>query len=107
MIPQDYISEWKKRVPWVQNYQVEQDLLISRALVETFSHPYLAERVAFRGGTALFKLHLQPLRYSEDIDLVQVDAGPIGPIMDAIQERLNPVPRRDRRVRFSMRTGQR
>jgi len=25
----------------------------------------------FRGGTALFKLHLLPARYSEDIDLVQ------------------------------------
>jgi predicted nucleotidyltransferase component of viral defense system len=57
----------------------------------------LAEHLAFRGGTALFKLHLPPTRYSEDIDLVQVEAGPIGPVMDALQERLNPwlgVPKR-------------
>jgi predicted nucleotidyltransferase component of viral defense system len=44
----------------------------------------------FRGGTALFKLHLSPARYSEDIDLVQKAPGPIGPVMDAIKEKLNP-----------------
>lgn len=99
MIPQDYISEWKKRVPWPHNYQVEQDLVLSRVLVEIFNHPIAADAIAFRGGTALFKLHLKPLRYSEDIDLVQVHAGPIGSILDAIQERLNfwlGSPKRDR-----------
>jgi predicted nucleotidyltransferase component of viral defense system len=55
-----------------------------------FNHPLLTEQLAFRGGTALFKLHLPPARYSEDIDLVQVQAGPIGPVMDALQEKLNP-----------------
>jgi predicted nucleotidyltransferase component of viral defense system len=55
-----------------------------------FSDSLIAESLAFRGGTALFKLHLEPLRYSEDIDLVQVQPGPIGPLLDAIQGRLNP-----------------
>jgi len=90
VIPQDFISEWKKAAPWSQNDQVEQDLIICRALVEIFSHPILADNLAFRGGTALFKLHLQPVRYSEDIDLVQVHPGPIGPMLDALQEKLNP-----------------
>jgi predicted nucleotidyltransferase component of viral defense system len=90
LIPQDFISEWKKAAPWSQNDQVEQDLIICRALVEIFSHPILAENLAFRGGTALFKLHLRPVRYSEDIDLVQVHPGPIGPMLDALQEKLNP-----------------
>ena len=90
MIPQDFISEWKKAAPWAQNDQVEQDLIICRALVEIFSHPILADNLAFRGGTALFKLHLQPVRYSEDIDLVQVHPGPIGPMLDALQEKLTP-----------------
>ena len=90
MIPQDFISEWKKAAPWSQNDQVEQDLIICRALVDIFSHPILADNLAFRGGTALFKLHLQPVRYSEDIDLVQVHPGPIGPMLDALQEKLNP-----------------
>lgn len=52
-------------------HQVEQELIICRALVDMYSHQPLAESLVFRGGTALFKLHLSPARYSEDIDLVQ------------------------------------
>lgn len=90
LIPQDFISEWKKAAPWSQNNQVEQDLIVCRALVEIFGHPLLADNLAFRGGTALYKLHLRPVRYSEDIDLVQVHPGPIGPMLDALQGKLNP-----------------
>ena len=39
MISGAYIKEWRQKVPWSQNYQVEQDLIICRALVEIFSHP--------------------------------------------------------------------
>ena len=97
MIPLDYITEWRVHAPWPELSQVEQDLIISRALVELYSHPVVAENLAFRGGTALFKLHLSPARYSEDIDLVQMMSGAIGPVMDAVQEKINPwlgVPRR-------------
>ena len=91
MIPRDYITEWRGQAPWVQDFQVEQDLIISRALVEMFSHRILKDAVAFRGGTALYKLHLRPpARYSEDIDLVQKTAEPAGPIMDALREVLDP-----------------
>ncbi len=90
MIPLDYITAWRIHAPWPQLSQVEQDLIICRALVDMYSHPLLAENLAFRGGTALFKLHLSPARYSEDIDLVQIKPGPIGPVMDAVQEKLNP-----------------
>lgn len=91
MIPRDYITEWRPEAPWVQDFQVEQDLVISRALVEIFSHPDLKDALAFRGATALYKLHLKPAaRYSEDIDLVQVKAGPAGRMMDAIREILDP-----------------
>ncbi len=91
MIPHDYITEWRKQAPWIRDFQVEQDLVIARALVEVFSHPVLAERLAFRGGTALYKLHLQPpARYSEDIDLVQLVPGPVGSMMDAFHEVLDP-----------------
>jgi predicted nucleotidyltransferase component of viral defense system len=86
-MPRDYISEWRAVVPWVQDFQVEQDLVISRALVEIYSHPLLREALAFRGGTALYKLHLKPAaRYSEDIDLVQTRAEPAGPVMEALRE---------------------
>ena len=91
MIPRDWITEWRSEAPWIENAQVEQDLVISRALVQLFSNPVLGEALAFRGGTALYKLHLKPpARYSEDIDLVQVNAEPAGPIMDAIRDVLNP-----------------
>lgn len=91
MIPRAHITAWRSRAPWATDAQVEQDLVISRALVDLFSHELLAREVAFRGGTALHKLHFDsPGRYSEDIDLVQVNAGPIGEVMDGVRARLDP-----------------
>ena len=90
MIPRPYVAKWQEQVPWKQFYQVEQDLVISRALVEIFSDEFLKENLAFRGGTALHKLYLNPAsRYSEDIDLVQIKPGPIKPIMQRIDEVIN------------------
>jgi len=87
MIPKPYIAKWQEHAPWKQFSQVEQDLVISRALVEIFSDDFLRENLAFRGGTALHKLYLNPApRYSEDIDLVQIKAGPIKPIMQRLNE---------------------
>ncbi len=72
-IPLDFIAAWRAWAPWIQSAQVEQDLVLSRALVEIFDRPELSEKLAFRGGTALNKLFLEPaVRYSEDIDLVQL-----------------------------------
>ena len=110
MIPTTNIIEWSRKVPWSEQRQVEQDLIISRAIVAIFSHPLLSEALAFRGGTALYKLHPgPPLRYSEDIDLVQIRAQAAGPVMDALHEVLNPwldKPRRKQgegRITFSYR----
>ena len=87
MIPRRYIEEWKEFAPWPENSQVEQDLVIERALVEIFSDPFLNENLAFRGGTALHKLFLKPqARYSEDIDLVQIKTGPIKPTLVRLRE---------------------
>jgi predicted nucleotidyltransferase component of viral defense system len=89
MIPQAYITEWNQQVPWKYIEQAEQDLVISRALVEIFSDEWLASHLAFRGGTALHKLYLQPQsRYSEDIDLVQVLAEPIKETVQRLQAAL-------------------
>lgn len=91
MIPRDYITAWRKEVPWVENFQVEQDLVISRAIVDLFSHPVLGKALAFRGATALYKLHLKPpARYSEDIDLVQIVAEPAGHMMGVVRGVLDP-----------------
>ena len=91
MIPAAFITEWTARVPWPNSAQVEQDLLLERALVAIYGHPLLARELAFRGGTALNKLFLNPpSRYSEDLDFMQVSAGPIGPMMKALREALDP-----------------
>lgn len=89
MIPQAYITEWRNKAPWPEDAQVEQDLVIERALIEIYADPFLKERLAFRGGTALHKLHLSPqARYSEDIDLVQITAEPFGPVIDRLRDSL-------------------
>lgn len=91
MIPAQNIVAWGNVVPWADQRQVEQDLIISRALVEIFSDDMLRDALRFRGGTALNKLHFpEPLRYSEDIDLVRTSAGPIGPILDQLRVVLEP-----------------
>mgnify|MGYP000853280186 CR=1 FL=1 len=90
MIPRAHIQEWAATTPWRELRQVEQDLIICRALCDIFNEPFLAERLAFRGGTAIHKLLFrQPLRYSEDIDLVQVHAEPIGPTVNALRDVLS------------------
>lgn len=86
MIPQSDIIEWSNTVSWQTNEQVEQDLVICRALVQIFNDDYLAGHLAFRGGTALHKLYFQSQpRYSEDIDLVQIKAEPIGEVLDRLR----------------------
>jgi predicted nucleotidyltransferase component of viral defense system len=90
MIPEFHIREWEKKAPWQMNGQVEQDLIISRAIVEIFSDDLLRKSLAFRGGTALHKLYITPqIRYSEDIDLVQIKSEPINPILQRIREKLS------------------
>ena len=90
MIPRAYIYEWQKYAPWQSNAQIEQDLVIERALVELFSNDMIRENLAFRGGTALHKIFLKPqVRYSEDIDLVQIKPGSIHPVMQEIKKALS------------------
>lgn len=76
--------------------------MICRALVEIFKDEFLADSLAFRGGTALHKLYLLPQsRYSEDIDLVQVRSEPIKETIQRLQKALsflgksNVTPRKD------------
>lgn len=89
MIPRSDITAWSEFAPWKSNEQIEQDLIISRALVELFSDDLISKKLAFRGGTALHKLFILPqARYSEDIDLVQLESLPIGEIFDRVKKRL-------------------
>ena len=91
MIPTQNIVAWSKVAPWAEPRQVEQDLIIARALVELFSDPFLRDELRFRGGTALNKLHFpRPLRYSEDIDLTRTKDGASKPIWDRVHDLLDP-----------------
>jgi predicted nucleotidyltransferase component of viral defense system len=91
MIPAMNIVAWSKNAPWAEQRQIEQDLIISRALVELFNDPFLVEQLRFRGATALNKLHFpKPLRYSEDIDLVTTVARPLKPLLDRMHDILDP-----------------
>lgn len=93
MIAEPYILDWREQFPWTRMQFVEQDLLISRVVVAIYSDPFLAGRLAWRGGTALYKLYLKPQpRYSEDIDLVLVKPEPMGPILDRLREVLSFIP---------------
>ncbi len=85
--------EWNEHAPWPDSTMVEQDLIVCRALVSIYSDEFLAGQLAFRGGTALHKLYLSPQpRYSEDIDLVQINPGPIKPVLLKLGEVLAWMP---------------
>lgn len=85
MIPANAITAWGAQRPWPTPEQIEQDLLLSRAICAIADDEYLGEELVFRGGTALHKLHLeQPFRYSEDLDYVRRTAGGIVPLTQAL-----------------------
>ena len=87
MIPRAYITEWQARVPWPQSFQIEQDLILSRLMIEIANDGLLGKELVMRGGTCLHKLHLtQPFRYSEDLDYVRRTHSGIKPFLDALEE---------------------
>ena len=87
MVAERSIIEWNKQSPWKSLVMVEQDLILCRALVAIYSDEFLSSRLAFRGGTAIHKLYLSPqVRYSEDIDLVQILPENIGAILNKLRE---------------------
>jgi predicted nucleotidyltransferase component of viral defense system len=73
-------------VPWPNQRQVEQDMLLCRAMTALFSDDFLKTQIAMRGGTLLHKVYLAPAsRYSEDIDLVVIGSRPDEHIGKAIK----------------------
>ncbi len=87
MIARDYITQWSVGAPWPQRQQIEQDLILSRLILEIAGDSLLGKELAFRGGTCLHKLYLpRALRYSEDLDYVRGTRGSIGPYIDALRE---------------------
>jgi predicted nucleotidyltransferase component of viral defense system len=102
MIPRASIVAWSAIAPWPSEDQVEQDLILSRLLVEIAADPVLSEQLAFRGGTCLHKLHLdEPQRYSEDLDFVRTGQRPmLGEIFDRLRSITERIGLREHRRTF-------
>lgn len=102
MIAQAYLTEWGIGAPWPTPTQIEQDLILSRMIVEIANHPLLGHELAFRGGTCLHKLHLATAyRYSEDLDYVRTNGEPrLGDIFNALREIAAAIGLREHRRRF-------
>jgi len=87
MIPYNTVTAWGVTHPWITREQIEQDLLLSKAIIAIYSSELLSNELIFRGGTALQKLVLPvPTRYSEDLDFVRTSGGGIGYIIDALRD---------------------
>jgi predicted nucleotidyltransferase component of viral defense system len=102
VIPQPYITEWSTQAPWPLESQIEQDLILSRLIVEIASDELLARELAFRGGTCLHKLHLPgPARYSEDLDYTRTSKEPkIGDCLTALRRIAADIGLQERKRRF-------
>ena len=58
MLPRFEIQAWRSQAPWADEADIEQDLIITRALLQLFDDAFIRERLALRGGTAIHKLYL-------------------------------------------------
>ena len=86
MISPAEIQYWRNRVPWNDDDQVEQDLILARLMIEIANDALLGDELIMRGGTCFHMLWLdRPWRYSEDLDYVRRSAGPVGPVLDALR----------------------
>lgn len=87
MVPGAALDAWRLEAPWPSEVDIEQDLILSRLIVDVARHPLLGSELAFRGGTCLHKLHApRASRYSNDLDYVRTTTGPIQGIMAALRE---------------------
>lgn len=85
MIDRPALIAWRSKAPWPDRVQIEQDLLLSRLMIEINRDEVLGPELAMRGGTCLHKLHLpSPLRYSEDLDYVRLTHTGIKPYTQAL-----------------------
>ena len=92
MVPRAALNAWAQHAPWQDELDIEQDLILSRSIIEIANHPLLGDALAFRGGTSLHKLHVdQPWRYSNDLDYVRTTHGPLKEIMAAVRETMHDI----------------
>ena len=86
MIPNAFITAWAGQAPWPYPFQVEQDLILSRLMIEIANDELLGRELRVRGGTCLHKLQLaRAWRYSEDLDYVRSTHSRIKPYVQALR----------------------
>lgn len=91
MISRNFLKEWEETSPWRTQDMIEQDLIIEKVLAELYKMPLVRKNLAFKGGTALNKLFIDPqARYSEDIDLTLVKRIPIKKTIDQLRDAIDP-----------------
>lgn len=92
MIGQNAIIGWRSKVPWRNDLQVEQDLILHAMIQAIYSDHFLQKKIALRGGTCLNKFIWDtPVRYSEDLDFVQISPEKIGPTADHLRHVLRDI----------------
>jgi predicted nucleotidyltransferase component of viral defense system len=85
MIDRPALIAWRSKAPWPDRVQIEQDLLLSRLMIEIARDEILGPELTMRGGTCIHKLHLpSALRYSEDLDYVRSTHTGIKPYTQAL-----------------------
>ena len=45
MIPKAHLVHWQRYAPWIEEIQIEQDLILSRIIIEIYSDPFLREQI--------------------------------------------------------------
>ena len=58
VIDRPALIAWRSQAPWPNTVQIEQDLLLSRLMIEIARDDVLGPELAMRGGTCMHKLHL-------------------------------------------------
>jgi len=87
LIPAAALTQWATHAPWSNRADVEQDLILSRLMVEIAGDDLLGPELAMRGGTCLHKVHMrEPLRYSDDLDYVRRAHSGFGRYADRLRE---------------------
>lgn len=51
MIPEAQINAWAAQAPWPNDSDIEQDLILSRLMIEIANDELLCPELAMRGGT--------------------------------------------------------
>ena len=96
MIHKNAIVHWRRNAPFTDDIQVEQDLLLTGMLSKIYAHSELSKKIALRGGTCLQKFFMpKVLRYSEDLDFVQIKKEPIGDTINILRDVLSNVFEKD------------